>query len=107
MTVRRPPIESREDRRLRVLLADDDPVSSRILDRYVRKWGFDPIPAANGTEAWELLQDPRTRLAILDWEMPAPTVRSSAAASGPRARPTIPTSSCSRPATIRATSLPD
>jgi len=70
VTVRRPPIESREDRRLRVLLADDDPVSSRILDRYVRKWGFDPIPAANGTEAWELLQDPRTRLAILDWEMP-------------------------------------
>jgi two-component system, cell cycle response regulator len=57
-------------RPLRVLLADDDPVSSRILDRYVRKWGFEPIPAANGNEAWDRLKERETRLAILDWEMP-------------------------------------
>jgi two-component system cell cycle response regulator len=64
------PRKAPEDRRLRVLLADDDPVSRRILDLYVRKWGFDPVHAVNGTEAWEQLMDRDTRLAILDWEMP-------------------------------------
>jgi len=68
------PIKSPAGRRkgnpLRVLLADDDPVSGRILDRHLRKWGFDPVQAINGTEAWERLKDKETRLAVLDWEMP-------------------------------------
>ena len=67
------PIKSPAGRRkgnpLRVLLADDDPVSGRILDRHLRKWGFDPVQAINGTEAWERLKDKETRLAVLDWEM--------------------------------------
>ncbi len=65
-----PQVGRRQDGPLRVLIAEDDPVSSRILDRYVRHWGFDPVQAVNGTEAWERLKDRETRLALLDWEMP-------------------------------------
>jgi two-component system, cell cycle response regulator len=57
-------------RQHRILIADDDPVSSRILDRSVREWGFKAIHAANGSAAWSILKDDRTRLALLDWEMP-------------------------------------
>lgn len=70
MTSPEPPVGRPEDRPRRVLIADDDPISIRILDRYLRKWGFDSVPAVNGTEAWERLTDKETRLAILDWEMP-------------------------------------
>jgi diguanylate cyclase (GGDEF)-like protein len=34
-------------------------------------WGFNPVPAADGAEAWRILQSPDApRLAILDWLMP-------------------------------------
>ena len=59
-----------QPRPLRILLADDDPISSSILERRVRSWGFDPVHAANGTEAWARLKERETRLAIVDWEMP-------------------------------------
>jgi two-component system cell cycle response regulator len=55
---------------VRLLIADDDPISSGILLRTVRHWGFETMPASDGAEAWRLLQDPGIRLAILDWEMP-------------------------------------
>jgi two-component system cell cycle response regulator len=70
VTVRRPAPAEAPPGTLRVLIADDDPVSRRILNQYVRQWGFEPVQAVNGTEAWAPLEDPATRLALLDWEMP-------------------------------------
>jgi diguanylate cyclase (GGDEF)-like protein len=55
---------------LRILIAEDDPISSRIMNKTVQGWGFGTVPAGNGSEAWKGLQDPKIRLAILDWEMP-------------------------------------
>jgi two-component system, cell cycle response regulator len=54
----------------RVLVADDDPVSSRILTKSIEEWGWEAVTARNGREAWRALQNPRLRLALLDWEMP-------------------------------------
>ena len=56
---------------MRILIADDDPVSCRLLDGLLRKWGYQVLVAHNGTEAWEMLQaDQAPRIALLDWMMP-------------------------------------
>jgi len=59
---------------MKVLIADDSVVSRHMLDATVRKWGYDPIVACDGQEAWNFLQSPGApQLAILDWVMPALT----------------------------------
>jgi len=56
---------------VRILIADDDPVSCRLLDRLLHKWGYEVIAAHGGTEAWEVLQaNDAPRVALLDWMMP-------------------------------------
>ena len=56
---------------MRVLIAEDDPVSRRLLQALLSKWGYDVTVATDGTEAWEVLQQEATpRLAIIDWMMP-------------------------------------
>jgi sigma-B regulation protein RsbU (phosphoserine phosphatase) len=56
---------------MRVLIAEDDPVSRRLLEATLSAFGFEVILAANGAQAWAVLQgeDPPS-LAILDWMMP-------------------------------------
>ena len=55
----------------KVLVAEDDAVSRRLLQAFLTKWGYGAITASNGTEAWEVLQQSDSpRLAILDWMMP-------------------------------------
>jgi two-component system cell cycle response regulator len=54
-----------------VLIADDEPVSRRLLEILLRKWGYDVVVTSNGEEAWRALQNaPSPRIAILDWMMP-------------------------------------
>jgi two-component system cell cycle response regulator len=56
---------------MRILIAEDDPVSSRVLGTTLTKWGHEVVTTANGLEAWAALQkDDAPRLAILDWMMP-------------------------------------
>ncbi|MGA2631915.1 MAG: diguanylate cyclase [Terriglobia bacterium] len=56
---------------MRVLIAEDEMVSRRMLEVLLGKWGHEVIVASDGMEAWEALRqkDP-PRLAILDWMMP-------------------------------------
>jgi two-component system, cell cycle response regulator len=56
---------------MKILIADDDPVSSRLLDRLLVKWGYEVIAAHDGSEAWEVLQAENSpRVALLAWMMP-------------------------------------
>ena len=56
---------------MKILVAEDDLVTRRILEAYLAKWGYEAVVAADGQEAWRLLQqDDAPRLAILDWMMP-------------------------------------
>jgi diguanylate cyclase (GGDEF)-like protein len=56
---------------MRILIAEDDPISSRVLATTLTKWGHEVVMAQNGLEAWDALQkDDAPRLAILDWMMP-------------------------------------
>jgi two-component system cell cycle response regulator len=55
----------------RILIAEDDPVSRRLLQSFLVKWGFDVIAAEDGAEALRILERlDFPRLAILDWMMP-------------------------------------
>jgi len=56
---------------MKVLIAEDDPLSSKLLKVLLFKWGYDPIVVADGLEAWKILQqEERPQIAILDWMMP-------------------------------------
>jgi len=56
---------------MKILIADDDPVSRRRLETILSKWGYEVITARDGTEAWRELQaEDSPSLAILDWMMP-------------------------------------
>jgi phosphoserine phosphatase RsbU/P len=56
---------------LKVLIAEDDPVSRRYLEAALRKWGYQVLTAKDGTGAWEILKNRGSHpLAILDWMMP-------------------------------------
>jgi DNA-binding response OmpR family regulator len=56
---------------MKVLIAEDDPVSRRLLQAALTKWGYEVIVTTNGKEAWEVLQQPGApSLLVLDWLMP-------------------------------------
>lgn len=65
-------MDSLELRRpLHVLAAEDNPVFQSMLRSMLTKWGYHPVIARDGLEAWNILQsDNAPRLAILDWMMP-------------------------------------
>jgi len=56
---------------VKVLIADDDNVNRRILEKFLEKWGYQVLTASDGSAAWEMLQaEDAPRLVILDWMMP-------------------------------------
>jgi sigma-B regulation protein RsbU (phosphoserine phosphatase) len=56
---------------MRILIAEDDPVSSHILTANLLQWGHEVVSVVDGMEAWEALQKADAPLlAILDWMMP-------------------------------------
>jgi diguanylate cyclase (GGDEF)-like protein len=56
---------------MRVLIADDDPITRRLLEAFLQKWGWEIDVASDGAEAWRALQKENgPRLALLDWTMP-------------------------------------
>ena len=56
---------------MRVLIAEDDLVSRRLLEGSLVKWGYDVVATENGNEAWHALkQEDAPPLLVLDWAMP-------------------------------------
>jgi two-component system NtrC family sensor kinase len=55
---------------MKVLIADDDPVSRRLLQSYLQKWGYDVTAAVNGADAWRLFEQDEFPVVVTDWMMP-------------------------------------
>lgn len=56
---------------MRILIAEDDPVSRLVLTTNLGNWGHEVVTAVNGMEAWRASQaEGAPRLVILDWMMP-------------------------------------
>ncbi len=54
----------------KVLIAEDDIISCRALEKNLQDWGYEVFVTKNGEEAWQIIQKGGIRLAILDWSMP-------------------------------------
>ncbi len=60
-----------ERSKTRILIAEDDPISLRLVEVMLAKWGYEPVPARDGVEALEILRGENApKLALLDWMMP-------------------------------------
>lgn len=56
---------------MKILIAEDDAVSSHLLATTLKNWGHEVVVTRNGLEAWHALQKTDAPLlAILDWMMP-------------------------------------
>lgn len=55
---------------MRVLIADDDPIFRRLLERTLQQWGYEVTSARDGVEAWRFFQERDYPLVITDWIMP-------------------------------------
>ena len=41
---------------MKILIADDDSITRRLLETILTKWGYQVIIAQDGDEAWQILQ---------------------------------------------------
>ena len=56
---------------MRILVADDDPLSLHMVVYRMRQWGYEVVTCSDGNQAWDILQtDQPPNIAILDWMMP-------------------------------------
>ncbi len=55
---------------IKVLIAEDNAVSAKILQKNINDWGYEVVVAKDGKEAWAALRNEGIRLAVLDWMMP-------------------------------------
>jgi CheY-like chemotaxis protein len=57
---------------MRILIAEDEPVSRRALEATLRKWGHEVVATRDGAEAWEVLRgEDAPLLAVIDVMMPS------------------------------------
>lgn len=55
---------------MRVLIAEDEPISCRALEKNIADWGYETVTAKDGLEAWSAIKKNDIQLAVLDWMMP-------------------------------------
>ncbi len=57
---------------MKVLIAEDDPISRRLLQKHVDSYGLETILTKDGSEAWNIFQKEKNNIhmAIIDWIMP-------------------------------------
>ena len=59
---------------MKTLIVDDCEIVRATLSKHLKKWGFEPVLAADGREAMEILAGVEApRLLIVDWMMPEMT----------------------------------
>lgn len=63
--------ELKQEEKIKVLIADDDAPTRILLRAAVSQWGYEVVEAADGEDAWNILQQPNMpQLLIVDWLMP-------------------------------------
>jgi sigma-B regulation protein RsbU (phosphoserine phosphatase) len=55
---------------MKVLIAEDEAMSRRLLQTYLERWGHEVVAAQNGVEAWNLFAADEFSIVISDWIMP-------------------------------------
>lgn len=55
---------------MKVLIAEDEAMSRRLLQAHLERWGHEVVAAQNGAEAWTLFGAGEFSIVISDWIMP-------------------------------------
>ncbi|MEA3210935.1 MAG: hypothetical protein QOE70_3992 [Chthoniobacter sp.] len=55
---------------MKILIAEDDPVSVKILEFTLEHYGHEVITSSSGMEAWEKFDREPVRVIVSDWMMP-------------------------------------
>ena len=55
---------------MKILAAEDSPVTRRLLERTLQGWGHEVVSTQSGGTAWALYEAGEFRLVISDWQMP-------------------------------------
>ena len=55
---------------MRILIAEDERITRRSLQRELERWGHEVIAAEDGEEAWDRFQQQSFDLVVTDWDMP-------------------------------------
>lgn len=55
---------------MKILIAEDDAVASRLLRMALEKLGHEVVSASDGLEAWERFDASPVRIVVSDWMMP-------------------------------------
>lgn len=56
---------------MKILVVEDDPVSLKVLETFLQRWGYEVVVARNGRQAWDALHKPdAASIVISDWMMP-------------------------------------
>lgn len=55
---------------MKILIAEDDAISAKVLRATLEKQGHEVIAARDGQEAWELFDKDPVRVIVSDWMMP-------------------------------------
>jgi CheY-like chemotaxis protein len=55
---------------MKILIAEDDPVSVKILQFTLEHYGHEVVAAADGAQAWEIFDREPVRVIVSDWMMP-------------------------------------
>ena len=55
---------------IKILVAEDDFISRRLLQKTLEDWGYEVVTANNGQEAWDIFQGSDILFVIADWIMP-------------------------------------
>jgi len=88
---------------MKILIAEDDPVSVKILQYTLQHFGHEVVTAASGTEAWEMFDREPVRAIVSDWMMTVPSPVTPRTRVGRRRRtPSTPTPPPTTPMRIRS-----
>ncbi len=55
---------------MKILIVEDDPISQKLLEKIVRREGYDTVLVNNGKSAWEKVKKEKINMVITDWMMP-------------------------------------
>ena len=56
---------------MKILIAEDDAITLKMLDRKLSSWGYEVVSVTDGNAAWEKVQqEDAPNLLLLDWMMP-------------------------------------
>jgi len=55
---------------MKVLIAEDDEIASRVLEAALLKLGHEPLLTVDGEQAWQRLEAEPVRVIVSDWRMP-------------------------------------